>query len=150
MKSRNWFIHFIIALFGLFGTLTASADHFRVVNGVEIYLGLIPLAMVMEDTDMHGGAPRKEGQYHLTVALFDADSGARIEKAKAAAEVSPVGLENSKYKKLEPMVIAGTVTFGEYFELDLHTVYHINLRVDLPDRREPVTAMFEYDHRAHD
>lgn len=148
MKRRYRFLDFFIAFVGIAGFATVSASHYQTVDGVEIYFGLMPAAMVSSNVNMHGGLPRQESAYHLTVALFDTDSGARLENAKVEANVVPVGLEDGRQKELEPMMINDTITYGEYFNLDLSTVYRVQIRVDLPQREETLKAVFEYDGRS--
>lgn len=137
----------LVALVAALASGAAAADHFRNIDGVSVYLGVIPSALVFENVDMHDGFARKEGHYHLTVALFDSETGNRLQDAAIEAEVAPAGLENSRFRMLEPMEIADTITFGNYFELPLRTVYRINVRIRLPDRAEPLEAIFEYDRR---
>lgn len=148
MKRRHCILRCLIALVGIAGFTTLSASHYQSVDGVEIYLGLIPAAMVSSNVNMHGGLPRRENAYHLTVALFETDSGARLQNGRVEAQVAPIGLEDGRKKRLEPMVINDTITFGEYFILDLSTVYRIRVRVDLPGRGEALEAIFEHDSRS--
>lgn len=138
----------VTAILTMLAVSGAAADHFRNVDGMEIYLGFVPSAILVENVDMHEGFARKEGNYHLTIALFDSNTGKRLENARVEAEVAPAGLENDRFRLLEPMMIGGTVTFGHYFKLPLKTVYRIHIRVTLPNQPKPVTALFEYDRRA--
>lgn len=139
-----------VALAAAMAYSAASADHFRKVDGVSVYLGIIPTALVLENVDMHEGYARKEGHYHITVALFDSRTGERLRDASVEVEVAAAGLESSRFRPLEPMTIAGTVTFGQYFQLPLKTVYRIFVRVRLADRDKPLAAVFEYDRREPD
>jgi hypothetical protein len=56
------------------------------------------------------------GIYHLIVSVFDAKTGKRIENATVSARVGELALAPQS-KMLEPMQIAGTVTFGNFFTI---------------------------------
>ncbi len=102
----------------LAGAMTGPAGasdlgQYRTADGLAVYLGLLPAAMLKghprEHTEgaMHGGAPAGRHAWHLTVAVFDAASGARVGDAKVEARVSELGLAGPR-RRLEPM------TIGEY------------------------------------
>lgn len=59
---------------------------------------------------MHGGVPSRVHRDHLVVALFSNVTGKRIGNAQVTATAGEVGL-SGKTKNLEPMKIAGTITF---------------------------------------
>jgi hypothetical protein len=107
----------IAALF-LTGAFAADVPTHKVVDGVAIYLGVLPSEMVLghphshTEAGMHGGVPVGEHRYHVLVALFDAASGKRITDAQVKARYlsSPV----RRQRKLEPMHIADTITYGNY------------------------------------
>ena len=46
------------------------------------------------------------------------------------------------------MVIAGTITCGNYFTLDGSGFYRIRLAITLPETRQPITMEFTYEHRS--
>jgi hypothetical protein len=110
------------------GALAAAAqiidDHMRTAGGLTVYFGVMPAAIVKGHPTMHGGAPTGPHEYHVIAAVFDAATGARVSNAAVTAQVSGLGLSGTR-KKLEPMEIAGMITFGGFFNLpgrDLDTV----------------------------
>jgi len=119
------------------------------VGSLVVYLGAMPAEIVKghpsthPEARMHGGPPRGRHEYHLVVAIFDGASGARVEDAKLSARVSAIGLAGPK-KALEPMQIAGTVTYGNYFDLPDKGPYTINLVIERP--RGTVRVDFMYEH----
>jgi hypothetical protein len=92
---------------------------------------------------------KRGDDYHLVVALFDAEGGNRITDAEIEARVEPLGLA-AETKTLETMHINRTVTFGNFFRMPISGPYQVLLRIratGLPDR---VEARFEYWHPARD
>lgn len=124
-------------------------EHTKTVSGLTVYLGLVPAQIVRghpgrhPEAQAHGGAPRGEHVYHLIVAVFDTASGARVEDAKVAARVSSLGLAGP-HRGLEPMKIADTVTYGNYFNLPGRGRYRVDVEVERP--QGTVAFEFAYDH----
>jgi hypothetical protein len=119
----------------------------QIVNGLEIYFGLMPAQLVRGhapgrlEQQMHGG-PRA-GENHVMVALFDAKSGRRISDAVVHATITgPKGFRAEK--PLEPMTIAGAATFGNYFEMLGIGPYKIALRVRPAGASKDVFARFSW------
>ena len=117
--------------------LAADTRLHKVVDGVAIYIGVLPAEMVKgnhgthSEGVMHGGVPAGKNRYHLVVALFDEKAGGkRISGAgiKIKARVSEFGLPGQE-KKLDPMVIAGNVTYGNYFAMPNPGPYRIHLEI---------------------
>ncbi|MHB0926475.1 MAG: hypothetical protein ACYC1F_08230 [Gallionellaceae bacterium] len=152
--------YFASVLFGLLtailGTLpmtsyaTDSSRH-QVVDGVDIYLGIFPAELIQghskqhPEGEMHGGVPVGEHRYHVTVALFDAATGKRITGAQVSARVSELGLSGTE-KKLEPMTIAGAISYGNYFRMSGTGIYRIRVQVRRPGVAQAIEAEFEYQH----
>jgi hypothetical protein len=150
----------IAALFGAlciaFGSSgvanAADTDQSKTAGGVTVYLGVVPAEIVKglasgstTERPMHGGIPRGPHEYHFVAAVFDATSGARVSDAVVTAEVSGLGLAGSK-KKLEPMQIAGTTTYGSFFDLPGFDLYTVKLTVERSGA-SPAVLQFKYDHR---
>lgn len=147
-----------IALLLVMGLITLNAgaaasdapETFQVVDGVAIYLGVMPAQIVQgharehEESKMHGGVPAGRYRDHVVVALFDNASGRRIEDAQVTAVMMELGL-GAKQKTLEPMRIADSVTYGNYFEM-LNGIYHIQLRIRLAGHPQLVEATFTHRH----
>ena len=120
--------------------------------GVEAFIGVVRAEITKghEPTGpegaMHDGVPTGGHQYHLIAAVFDAKTGARIADAAVTAQVSGLGLAGPE-KVLDPMTIAGTVTYGAYFDLPGPDLYAIALMIKRPATTRPITLKFTYDHR---
>jgi len=139
-------------------TLTAAAakdapENFQVVDGVEIYLGVMPAQIVLghfkgrPESKMHGGVPTGSYREHVVVALFDDASGQRIENAQVTAAVMELGL-GTDWKTLEPMRIASTITYGSYFAMPGNDIYHVKVQIRWPGHPQPVEATFTHRHFA--
>lgn len=129
-----------------------TASDMKAAGNVRIYMGLLPSEMVRGHPNdhpegaMHGGAPRTGGEYHVMIAVFDAKTGSRIENADISARVSEIGLAGEE-KKLEPMQIAGTVTYGNYFPMAGNGPFRIRVTVHIPGQTQEITAEFEHRHQ---
>lgn len=137
------------------GGLPASAGAgglYQKAGGIEAYIGFVPAeitqghAATKADKPMHDGVPRGHHQYHLVAAVFESDSGARISDAMVTAQVSGLALSGPR-KAMDPMTIAGTTTYGAYFELPGADLYTIVLTIKRAGATKPVTLKFTYDHR---
>lgn len=73
---------------------------------------------------MHGRIPRDRHAHQVMAAIFDATTRDRIEDARVEALVSPLGLASAT-RSLTPMVIAGTITYGNYSTLEGCGLYRI-------------------------
>ena len=155
LLSRNR--AFAVALFACLvsgsGMATAAEDTaYKTTDGLTVYLGLMPAEIVkghpsghVEQT-MHGGTPKGVHEYHVVAAVFDAKSGARVTDASVSAQISGLGLAGAK-KKLDPMEIAKTISYGEFFDLPGRDLYTIRLTIQRPGQTNPVSLEFKYDHR---
>ncbi len=114
-------------------------------GGLLFHYGVVPAEIIAKhsaehpERTMHGG---RGGGSHIVLALFDAGSGARIAEARVEATVERIG-GTSVRKRLEPMEIAGSASFGNYFSLETPGAYRILFRVERTGE-SPVTAVFEY------
>lgn len=93
---------------------------------------------------MRGGSPAGRRECHLVAAIFDAASRERITDATVTARVAEVGLAGRE-QTLEPMEIAGTTTYGGFFNLAGAGHYAIRVMVSRPGHA-PVGIDFTYDH----
>lgn len=123
----------------------------KTVAGLTVYLGVVPAAMIQGDArehaaEAHGDVPRGAHAYHVMAAVFDAETGERIENAGIEARVTPLGLAPVT-RRLEPMAIAGTVTYGNYFTMRGDGPYQIDFVVTAPGRAQPAVVEFTYEHR---
>ena len=143
----------LLLLCGLAGPAMAdTGSGSKTVGNVVIYMGLLPAEMILghpadhPESSMHGGRPKGSGQYHVVIALFDAKTGARIEKAEVTARVSEIGLAGEE-KKLEPMEIAGTETYGNYFRMAGSGPFRINVTIRVPGEPREIKTEFEHRHQ---
>ena len=129
----------------------SDVTRYKVVDRIGIYLGVVPTDLIMkhpmEHTEraMHGGVPLGKHHHHVMVALFESKTGDRLTDAKVTANVVELGLAGHT-KELEPMTIAGTLTYGNYFDLGVSGVYRILVRVRTPGLAHIIEAQFEYKH----
>ena len=132
--------------------LTAAAadtDRYKVVDGVAIYLGLMPAEMVLghprqfPEKEMHGGIPQGKDRYHVVIALFDDATGKRIGGAQVIATVSESGSAGQR-KALEPMSIHNTKTSGNWFVLSGHGPYRVHLEIAGIRGKGRIETGFEY------
>jgi len=93
---------------------------------------------------MHDGSSRRES-HHIIIALFDDKTGKRLASAEVRARVTEPGLRPTE-KKLEPMTIAGTVTYGNYFSMAGSANYRIQVFFRRPGSSKDSEAVFQYRH----
>lgn len=138
----------IAALF-LSGAFAADSSLHKIVDGVAIYLGVIPTELIEghpkahPESEMHGGAPVSKERYHIVIALFDAKTGARITNAKVTASLSSFGFPVGK-KTLEPMLIANTISYGNYFKLSGKGAHRIQIEISGVRPDQTIHATFEH------
>jgi hypothetical protein len=132
-------------------SLAGDLDRYKIADGMGIYLGVMPTDLIadhpLEHTEgaMHGRVPLGEHHHHVLVALFEIKTGERITDAEVKANVREVGLAG-QVKKLEPMTIAGALTYGNYLELRYRARYLISIHVLRPGSPRVIETKFEYDH----
>lgn len=156
MIRHNHLPAYLISGVILFAMLVTTAQasgpsNQKSVQGVSIYLGVVPASVVYDhdpehpERKMHGGTPDSSHNEHVMVALFDEQSGERIRSAEVTAEVSRPGLQPIR-KELEPMAIAGAMTFGNYFKMAEDGTYRIELIIQRKGQADSVGAVFEHEH----
>ncbi len=94
---------------------------------------------------MHGGPSPGTRRYHVVVALFDSQTGARISDADVKVGLSEVALSGST-RKLEPMQVAGTVTYGNYFDFPVDGQYLIRVQIRRSRTPGDINAVFSHQH----
>lgn len=122
-----------------------SAQH-ETVDGLEVYIGLLPGPMVQkfpagsEEERMHGGPPGAR-RYHVVAAIFDSGTGRRVERADVRATVAPLGL-GAADKHLQPMMVQGAASYGQYFNIPENGQYTITVTVRRTHQAPAVAARF--------
>ena len=142
----------VILLFvGVLGGFAVGQD-FKVAEGVTIYLGIVSAEIVRghpaehPEGSMHHGAPPGPGQYHVMVALFDAKSGQRTTDSPVTARVSSAGGGAAVEKTLEPMNIADSITYGNFFAMPGAGPYKIVTHIYRPGWSHVIEAEFVHKH----
>ena len=140
-----------LALVLLLGTISLPASAAdptsRIVDGVAIYLGVVPAEIVRghpgehPESAMHGGAVT--GDQHVLIALFDDKNGARITDAEVYASVKGPKRFHAE-KKLEPMLVASAASYGNYFSPYAPGSYRIALRIRLSGATRDTRATFTW------
>ena len=121
-------------------------------DGLTAYIGVVPAAIVKGQAPgnsspmPHAGIPGGRHEIHLVVALFEANDGARVADATVTAQVSALAL-GGPTKPMEAMDIAGTVTYGGFFDMSGAEFYKVKLTIRRPGSPSPVVMEFSYDHR---
>ncbi len=149
-----------VVLFGaLFGALftcamvvfssATSAEHWgrtQTVNGLDLYLGVVSAEVLRQDPDRYPyhertKLPSGRDMYHVMVALFDKTSGERITDAVVTARVAPLAL-GGPTRTLEPILVAGALTYCNYFRISPPDTYVIQAEIRRPDVARVVRARF--------
>ena len=134
----------------------AAADYLHAAGDMALYVDVVPAAMARRhapqqpETMIHGGAPTWGDQYHLMVALFDRESGKRIDDAKVKATLfnasKPGNRLPGSHKELKPMPVGSEAAYGNYFNMPASFPHRIELEVLRPGKAEITKASFEYRH----
>lgn len=140
-----------LLLLSLFATTAIAASSLsKVVEGMTIYVGIVPAQIVrgksMEHADgaMHGGAAKGE-QYHIMVVMLEAGTGQRIVDADVEASVAEFG-KTGPPVTLGLMKVAESVTYGNYIDLPSSGPFRIDLKIRRPNVSRPIQAQFELTH----
>lgn len=155
MKLLGLLVSVLVVAIAAGGPVSAADEdeNYKTAQGLAVYLGVLPAAIVRghpashPEGTMHGGAPQGKHEDHVVVAVFDAKTGARIENARVTANISGLGHIGAQNIDLEPMSIAGTITYGNFVELPGNDRYDIKLNITVPGRKPaPVRVDFTYQH----
>jgi hypothetical protein len=125
----------------------AESSYRQIVDGVAVYFGMMPAELVRghpqehPEGQMHGGTP--VGENHIMVALFEDKTGKRITRAEVTATITGPGNFKAE-KKLEPMIIAGAASYGNYFNMPGPGPYRIALRIRTADIGHDIEATFTW------
>lgn len=153
-RLLHWWAYLLLAALTLSLTpaagIAADQAQSKTLAGLTAYVGVVPAAIVRGhpgqhlDPGSHGGPPGDQHSYHILVALFDSATFARMEDARVKARVSALGLAGSE-RPLEPMRIAETTTYGNFFDLPGDGPYRIAIEVSRAN--QTIRFDFDYDHR---
>lgn len=130
----------LAAILLLLGHAPACAQARVERDGVVLYWGLVPAAIVSEKhalQEMHGVVPLTGETHHLVVALFRRD-GQRIADAVVRAQLSETGIVDAPPKYLTPMVIDALASYGQVYSVAKEGPYRFRLWVKLPERSDEI------------
>ena len=138
-----------VAVIALAGCSRDLPVHEQTVSGVRIEIGVVSApqaatASMGSSSAMSQEALHKPASSHLTVALFDAKTGERITNARIEAGVGANILDAEPTQWLEPMPIAGMMTYGGLVPISHGGKWHIHLKVYLAGSAHPIEAVFGY------
>jgi cytochrome c5 len=127
-----------------------SGQDFAVVGDVTVYFGVVPGDAIRRHPKeypqkAYGVPPSGPAQYYVTVALFDTPSGQRIEDAVVKARVATAAGAGPE-KTLEPVTIANSRSYGNYFAMGGIGPYKITVHIRRPGSSDAIQAQFEYMH----
>jgi hypothetical protein len=151
---RATVLSFVLLLFtlvtGVANGAPFSDPYSRTADGISVYLGVMPAAIIRghpqqhPEATMHGG-PGSGWDRHVVIALFNAKTFERITDADVTATVEGLGHVGRVTKKLERMDIADAITFGGYFPFQGTDKYKIRVEIKIAGRDKPTIVTFDYD-----
>ena len=127
---------------------TAFTGDYGIVDGVSVFFGVMPGEIVRghpathPEASMHGGPSGSRGERHVLISLYDAKK-TRLENMEVLARVGEYGL-SAVQKPLEPMQLAGTVTYGNFFSMPKPGPYAIELDWRFKGEKNWSHAVFIY------
>ena len=124
----------------------------KVIAGISIDLGIVAAESIRAahpqpdvESTMHGGVPSAKDYYHVNISLRDVATNAEIKDAEVQASVANP-LTGSETKKLEPMAIRNTLSYGNYFRMPAKEPYSITVQVRRSGVPKEVEAKFSFRH----
>lgn len=127
----------------------ASEASSQVVDGLKFDYGVVPSEVAQAHAPDHPEATMHQGPlpsgYHVTLAVFDAKTSARIDDAQVQLDLSGPGHPGHVTMPLDIMTINGAPTYGGYVALPSAAKYRLTFEVRRPGEHSPVKARFLYD-----
>ena len=130
-------------------------DGVRSVDGLTVYLGVVPAAVTRghpvghTERTMHGGVAKPTTHdVHLVVAVFNSASGERLRNLGVSARIHDDG-RNLGTVRLTPMTVNRVQTYGGYASIGYLDDVMISVDIRRPSRTprtSVVTAQFAYVH----
>ena len=139
MLYKNLFI-FLFLLIGVNLVMAESIQHHQKVDGMNVYLDVIPMQHAYEHSSMHGGTTKEEDSYHVVIALFNIESGKRITDAMVKASITPLGTKDNN-KNLVP-THGDLLSYGNYFTMQKAVHYNIKVEIQRVDEKTKSITMF--------
>ena len=116
----------------------AADPNHKLIGGVDLYLGIAPATSAPVARSRPSGA----GYYYVNLSLRDA-SGAYIKDAQVEARAANA-VSGGDSKKLEPMTLAESVSYGNFFRMQGSEPYIITVQVSRPGAASPIEAKFDF------
>lgn len=121
---------------------------YQVKDGLAIYIGLVPAEMIegINSKSMHGGLPVGTYRYHIAVAIFNHNTGKRVNNANVTVSINNlngIGLESSK--RLENMSMNNKNMYGNYFSLKSSGPYKIRVNIRQGGNKAPINIIYLYN-----
>lgn len=141
----------LIASVLLCASASAETDYSKSVGGYSVYLGVVPAEIVKGHTaahteaTMHYGAKTTGDSHHVMVSIMDEKTGKQVANATVEGRVGEIGLSVTG-KKLEPMIIAGTTTYGNFFPMSGTGPFQIDVEFRLSGQAQTQSTRFYYTH----
>lgn len=133
-----------------FGVASAQNGLDQALGNYEVYLGVTPARIIAKyyptgsaERTMDGGVPTNPNDDHVMIALFNKVTGKRVTNATVSAKVWTQNLQYVpvQRKALQPMAIAGDVTYGNYFYMPGKANYDIKVYIRRPGSSALITTL---------
>lgn len=85
------------------------------------------------------------GGHHVVVSIFDERTGCQIDDAAVEARVGPLRLAETS-RRLEPMKIASTTTYGNFFPMSGIGPFVVRMTIRRPGHDRAKEVQFNYAH----
>lgn len=123
---------------------TANTNQHKTVDGISIYLGVIPAEIIEgpKAISMHGGLPVGQFRYHMIVALFN-EQNKRLDNARISVRVS-TQKNKTEVQTLEKMKFHNKLVYGNYFSFPEPGPYRIEVTIQHPKYIKSIRAEFKY------
>lgn len=116
----------------------------KVVDGIEIHLGIVPASIALKDPVVNRHGNKTHGSHHLLVALTDPANGLRVGAVEVRARVAELGL-NGEERQLDPLTMSPSkVSFGNFFFMNGLGPFQIILKIRRSAEAQPIEARFAY------
>ncbi len=146
---RELIVFVVLALVASIAS-AATSEYEKHADGLAVYLGVLPAQLIRGPSDghlatMHGGPPSSGGSHHLVVAIYDERTGKTLDYATVEATVVPLGMGATR-RALERMKIADTVSYGNFFPMDVPGPYVIRVAIRREGQSAVTEVQFNYAH----
>jgi hypothetical protein len=135
---------FVPALFLAASAHAGDYSEPKVIDGIEIHLGIVPASTALRDPAVSKHGNKTHGSHHLLVALTDPASGLRVGAVEVRARVAELGL-NGEERQLDPLTMSPSkVSFGNFFFMNGRGPFQITLSIRRSAEAPPIEARFAY------